>query len=151
TVGATLALSDLGATVRDVTWPAAGPLTYEIAMALPQAGELQVKGNATLAPVTADFAMSMRGAPLDPYQRYMPIPGRIVGVFNGESRSRIALADGKLTMAVSQGKSWIEGLELRAPGETSGPVKVARVAIDGVDFTHPGRAKAQAITITKPS
>ena len=121
-------------------------------MALPSAGKLQVKGVATLAPITADFTMSMRGAPIDPYQPYMPIPGRIVGVFNGESHSRVALAaDGKLTMAVSQGKSWIENLELRQPTGTSGPVKVAKVVIDGIDFAYPGRAAAKTVTITKPN
>ena len=150
TVGATLGLSDLGATVRDLTWPATGPLTFEVATGLPSAGRLQVKGGATLAPITADFTMSMRGAPIAPYQPYLPIPGRIVGVFNGESRSRVAIADGKLTMAVSQGRSWIENLELRPPDATTGPAKIARVAIEGIDFTHPGRAKARSITITKP-
>ena len=150
TVGATLALSDLGVTVRDVTWPATGPITFEVATALPSAGRLHVKGGATLAPITADFTMSMRGAPIAPYQPYLPIPGRIVGVFNGESRSRVAFADGKLTMAVSQGRSWIENLELRAPGAASGPAKIARVSIEGIDFAHPGRAKARSITVTKP-
>jgi hypothetical protein len=151
TVGATLALNDVTATVRDVAWPGAGTVSFEVAMALPGAGKLQVKGGATLTPITAEFTMSMRGAPIDPYQPYLPIPGRIVGVFNGESRSRVAITDGKLTMAVSQGRSWIDNLELRAPGSTSGPVKIARVAIDGIDFTHPGKAAAKTITITKPN
>src|SRR5439155_4468762 len=116
TVGTTLALTDVTATARDVAWPGGGMVPFEIAMGLPSAGKLQVKGAATLAPITVDFTMSMRGAPIDPYQPYMPIPGRIVGVFNGESHSRVALAaDGKLTMAISQGKSWIEDLEVRQP------------------------------------
>jgi uncharacterized protein involved in outer membrane biogenesis len=150
TVNATLALTDVSATVRDVTWPGSGPLSFDVATGMPGAGRLAVKGTATLSPVTAEFTMSMRGAPIEPYQPYLPIPGRLVGTFNGESRSRVSLADGKLVMAVSQGKSWIDGLELREPGGTVAPVKIARVMIDGIDFTHPGRAAAKVITVTKP-
>src|SRR5207247_10066190 len=73
-----------------------------------------------------------------------------VGTFNGESHSRIAMTDGKLTMAVSQGKSWIDGLELRVPRGNAAPVKIARVMSDGIDFTHPGKAKAKIVTVTKP-
>ena len=66
TVGATLALSDVTANAKDVAWPGGGTVPFEIAMALPSAGKLQVKGAATLAPITVDFTMSMRGAPIDP-------------------------------------------------------------------------------------
>lgn len=152
-VGATLALTDLAATVRDAAWPASAPLTFEVATGLPTAGKLSVKGSATLAPIVVDLAMSMRGAPIEPYQPYIPIPGRFAGTFNGESQSRVAIADGKLTMAVSHGKSWIDGLALRAPGvaaSTAPPVQVARVMIDGIHFTHPGKAAAKTITITRP-
>ena len=157
-VGTTLALSDLTATVRDVAWPPKTPLTFDVATGLPSAGRLLVKGSATLAPVVTEFTMSMRGAPLAPYQPYLPIPGRIVGVFNGESRTRVSMADGKLTVGMSRGRTWIDGLELRAPGAPSTapgasetvPVKIARVAIDGVDFTYPGHAAAKTITISKP-
>jgi hypothetical protein len=150
TVKTTLALTDVNATVRDLAWPGGTPLTFAVGIGMPGAGRLDVKGNATLAPVTAEFTMSMRGAPIAPYQPYIPIPGRIVGTFNGESRNRIALTDGKLALAVSQGKSWIEGLELRDPGGTTAPVKISRVMIDGIDFSHPGKAKARIITVTKP-
>ena len=107
--------------------------------------------SATLAPVSADFTMSMRGAPIAPYQPYMPIPGRIVGMFNGESRSRFAMADGKLRWRSPRARAGSTNLELRAPGATAGPIKIARVAIDGIDFTHPGKAAAKTITITKPN
>ena len=149
TVKATLALTGVTATIRDLKWPGGAPLTFEFATGMPGAGRLEAKGTATLAPVGADIVMSMRGAPIEPYHPYIPIPGRIVATFNGESRSRITITDGKLT-ARSQGKSWIEGIELREPGGTAAPLKIARVAIDGIDFAHPGAAKAKSITITKP-
>jgi hypothetical protein len=151
TVGTTLAVSDITANAKDVAWPGGGTIPFEVAMGLPSAGKLQVKGAATLAPITVDFTMSMRGAPVDPYQPYIPIPGRISGVFNGESRSRVEIKDGKLARAVSQGRSWIDNLELRDPKGTPGPVKVAKVEIAGVDFTYPGKAAAKTITITKPN
>jgi uncharacterized protein involved in outer membrane biogenesis len=149
-VKTTLKLTDVTATVKDVVWPGNSPLAFDVATGLPGAGRLVVKGNATLQPVSADFTMSMRGAPIEPYQPYIPIPGRVVGTFNGESRSRFTMADGKLVMAVSQGKTWIEGLELRDPAGAAAPVRIARVAIDGIDFAHPGRAAAQTVTVTKP-
>jgi hypothetical protein len=149
-VKTTLALSDVTATVKDIAWPGSDPLAFDVATGMPGAGRLVAKGTATLQPVTAEFTMSLRGAPITPYQAYIPIPGRVVGTFNGESRQKVSMADGKLAVAVSQGKSWIEGLELREPKGTAAPVKIARVAIDGVDFTHPGRAAAKTITVTKP-
>ena len=149
TVKATLALTGVTATIRDVKWPGGAPLTFEIATGMPGAGRLEAKGTATLAPVGADVVMSMRGAPIEPYHPYIPIPGRIVATFNGDSHSRVTITDGKLT-AVSQGKSWIEGIELREPRGTTAPLKIARVTIDGIDFAHPGKAKAKTITITKP-
>ena len=150
TVNTTLALTDVNATVRDLTWPGGAPLSFAVATGLPGAGRLEAKGTATLEPITADITMSMRGAPIQPYQPYIPIPGRVVGAFNGESRSKISMADGTLVMAVSQGKSWIDGFELRDPSGAAAPVKVTRVMIDGIDFAHPGKARAKTITITKP-
>ena len=60
------------------------------------------------------------------------------------------MTDGKLVMAISQGKSWVEGFEIREPKGTAAPVKIARITIDGVDFAHPGKAKAKTITVSKP-
>jgi uncharacterized protein involved in outer membrane biogenesis len=149
-VDATLALKDVTATVRDVKWPSSDPLTFEVATGLPGAGRIEAKGSATLAPLGAEFVMSMRGAPIEPYQPYLPIPGRLVGRVNADSTSKFSMTDGKLVMAISQGKSWVEGFEIREPKGTAAPVKIARIAIDGVDFAHPGKAKAKTITVSKP-
>jgi hypothetical protein len=149
-VNTTLVMNDLTVTVRDVAWPGSSPLTFDVATGLPGAGRLVAKGSAILQPLGADFTMSMRGAPIAPYQAYIPIPGRLVGTFNGESRSRFTTKDGALATAVSRGKSWIEGFQIRDPKGTTAPVTIARVTIDGIDFTHPGGAAAKSVTVTKP-
>jgi uncharacterized protein involved in outer membrane biogenesis len=153
-VKTTLALADLNVAARDIALPGGSPLAFDVSTGLPGAGKLLVKGTATLEPIVAEFTMSMRGAPITPYQPYIPIPGRFAGTFNGESKSKVSIVDGKLAVAASEGKSWIENLELRVPGAPAGaepPVRVARIAIDGVDFRHPGRAAAKSIVVTKPS
>jgi uncharacterized protein involved in outer membrane biogenesis len=153
-VDTTLALSDLNVAARDIALPGTSPLAFDVSTGLPGAGKLLVKGTATLAPVGAEFTMSMRGAPITPYQAYIPIPGRFAGTFNGESKNKVSIVDGKLAVAASEGRSWIENLELRVPGAPAGaepPVRVARIAIDGVDFRHPGRAAAKSIVVTRPN
>jgi reactive intermediate/imine deaminase len=56
----------------------------------------------------------MRGASIEPYRAYIPIKAQLVGNFNGDNRSKISLAGGKLTVT-SKGTSWIDKLELRDP------------------------------------
>jgi hypothetical protein len=147
---ATLVLADISADVRDLAWPAAtAPLGFEVTLRMPGAGTLGVKGTATLAPVTADFAMTLRNAPINPYQAYFPIPARLSGTFNGDSTNHLSLADGRFR-TTSKGRSWIERLEVRAPGQTTPAARVERLEIAGIDFAFPERANAAKVTVTKP-
>jgi hypothetical protein len=147
---ATLVLTDISADVRDLAWPAAtAPLGFEVTLRMPGSGTLSVKGTATLAPVTADFAMTLRNAPINPYQAYFPIPARLSGTFNGDSTNHLSLADGRLR-TTSKGRSWIERLEVRAPGQTTPAARVERLEIAGIDFAFPERANAAKVTVTKP-
>src|SRR6266496_2129571 len=58
--------------------------------------------------------MEMREAPLEPYQAYIPVPGRFSGRYNGDSKNRVAVKDGK-TIVTSTGTSWAEKFEARWP------------------------------------
>ncbi len=145
----TLALTNLTAQVRDLTWPSAGPASLVVATRLPGGGRLDVKGRVTPAPLDLQIAMSLRGAPVEPYAAYIPINGTFAGRFNGDSQSRLRIVKGKIT-AVSKGTSWIDALEVRAPGETTPPVRVTQIRMDGIDFAWPEHAKVAKVTVTKP-
>ena len=147
---ATLALRDIAVTLEHLTWPGAAPVALDVALGLPAAGTLTVKGSATLQPFSVDVTSSLRGGSIEPYQPYIPIRARLAGSFNGDSRTRVSMADGTLT-ANSQGKSWIDNLEVRRPGGGTPPMRVARMEMAGIDFGWPTHARVAAITITKPS
>jgi len=147
---ARLALRDIAVTLEHLTWPGPAPVALDVALGLPAAGTLTVKGSATLQPFSVDVTSSLRGGSIEPYQPYIPIRARLAGSFNGDSRTRVSMADGTLT-ANSQGKSWIDNLEVRRPGGGTPPMRVARMEMAGIDFGWPTHARVAAITITKPS
>jgi len=148
----TLTVSDLNATVRDVTWPATRPAALDIAMALPDKGHLTVTGTATPAPLDADITMTMRGASIAPYAAYFPFRARFTGLFNGDSRSQVKVVDGVIT-AASKGQSVIENLAVVDPGRPAGttpPMRIPRVSISGLDFVWPKYARIARLVITRP-
>ena len=147
----TLVVSNLDATVRNVTWPPSAPLALEASFGLPTAGRVAAKGTATLSPFSVDLTTSLRGGVIEPYRPYIPIKGRLAGRFNGDSRSRVAIdAAGRLT-AVSKGTSWIEGLELRNPADNGVPLKLERLELTGIDFGWPTHARVATVTMRRPS
>jgi uncharacterized protein DUF748 len=147
----TLVVSNLDATVRNVTWPPSAPLALEVSFGLPTAGRVAAKGTATLSPFSVDLTTSLRGGVIEPYRAYIPIKGRLAGRFNGDSRSRVAIdAAGRLT-AVSKGTSWIEGLELRNATDNAVPLKLERLELAGIDFGWPTHARVATVTMRRPS
>ena len=147
----TLTVADIGATVTNVTWPGTTPLALEASLTLPTAGRVNLKGTATLSPFSTDITSSLRGGSIEPYHPYIPFKGRLAGRFNGDSRSRVAIdGQGRLT-ATSKGTSWIEGLEVRNPADSSVPMKLERLEFAGIDFGWPTHARVATITIKKPN
>ena len=144
-----LALSDIAVTVEHLTWPGSAPVALDVALGLPTAGRLTVKGTATLDPFSVDLVSSLRGGSIEPYHPYIPLKARMAGSFNGDSRTRVSMAGGQLT-ATSTGRSWIENLEVRRPSGGPPPMRMARMEIAGIDFGWPTHAKVAAITLTKP-
>jgi len=147
----TLIVGDIAATVTNVTWPGTTPLALEASLGLPTAGRVTLKGTATLSPFSADITSSLRGGSIEPYHPYIPFKGRLGGRFNGDSRSRVAIdGQGRLT-ATSKGTSWIEGLEVRNPADSSVPMKLERLEFAGIDFGWPTHARVATITVKKPN
>jgi len=147
---AKLALRDIAINLEHLAWPGSAPVALDVALGLPTAGTLAVKGSAVLEPFSVDVTSSLRGGSIAPYQAYIPLRARIAGSFNGDSRTRVSMADGKLT-ATSQGKSWIDNLEVRRPEGGEPPMRLARMEMAGIDFGWPTHARVGAITVTKPS
>lgn len=149
---ATLAVTNVTATVRDVTWPNTRPLTFDVALGLPISGRITAKGQGTYQPLDVDITSTMRDGALSPYQPYLPIKARLDARFSAESRSRIATKGGR-TVIASKGKSAIDGLVIRdpdAPADARPPLKIEKIEIVGLDFAWPGFAKVDTLTITKP-
>jgi uncharacterized protein involved in outer membrane biogenesis len=147
----TLTVTDIAATVTNVTWPATTPLALEASLGLPTAGRVTLKGTATLSPFSTDLTSSLRGGSIEPYHPYIPFKGKLAGRFNGDSRTQVAIdGQGRLT-ATSKGTSWIEGLEVRNPADNSVPMKLERLEFAGIDFGWPTHARVATITIKKPN
>jgi uncharacterized protein involved in outer membrane biogenesis len=145
----TLALTDISATLTDVTWPGSAPLELDVGLNLPGAGRLTVNGTATLAPFSANVATTMRGASIEPYHPYLPVRARLAGRYNGDSRTRVAVTDRGVT-AASTGTSWVEGFEVRNPADGSTPLKLERLELAGIDFAWPTYARVARITLRRP-
>ena len=146
---AKLAISDLAITVEHFTWPGSAPMALELALGLPAAGKLNVKGTMTVDPFSFDLTSSLRGGSIEPYHPYIPLKARFAGAFNGDSRTQLSLAGGTLKVT-STGKSWIDNLELRRPTGGPPPMKMKRMEMAGIDFGWPTHARVAAITMTKP-
>ena len=146
----TLEAGDLTADVTNLTWPTAGPAAYKASLRLPTAGRLDVRGSVTPQPFDLEMAISLRGGTIEPFQAYIPVPARLEGIFNAESRNHMKIADDGTITATSTGKSTIEKFVIRAPDETKPTVSVERIEFDGIDFAWPKHAHAAKITIAKP-
>lgn len=145
----TLALTNLRAQIDDFTWPVRGPAAVSLSAGLPGGGTLEAKGPVTAAPFDADLTIVVRNAPVEPYQAYIPIPARLSGRFNGDSRNRIALREGRL-VARSRGNSWARNVEIREPGAPRPAIRVERMDLVGIDFDWPVRAAVAKAGFRRP-
>lgn len=146
----TLGLSDLGLTLDSLSWPVVGPARVAVGAGLPGGGRLEVRGSVVPQPLDATLAISLRDAPIEPYQAYLPFPGRLSGRFYGDSQNRIALKGGRLT-ALSKGQSWAQGFEVRAPGAADPAVRIERMELAGIDFAWPTRAAVARVGFQRPA
>jgi len=145
----TLAITDMSADVKDMSWPVAGPATFSVSMKMPKSGRVELKGAVTPVPFDIDFESTLRDGTVEPFQPYMPVKARFAGSFNADSRNHVTLDNGKLT-ATSRGRNWIDKFALFAPGETTPTARFDRLALDGIDFSWPKYARVSKIALTKP-
>ena len=145
----TLALTDMALTMDGISWPSTGPGQLEFSAGLPGGGRLEIKGSAMLRPFEADVYMTMRDAPIDPYQPYFPFRARLSGRFSGDSRSQFKLEDGKI-VAASQGTGWTENLEVRDPDSATPVIRGERLEFRSVDFGWPNYARVARVTMRRP-
>ncbi|HET8576658.1 MAG TPA: DUF748 domain-containing protein, partial [Methylomirabilota bacterium] len=145
----TLALSDLGIVLESLAWPAVGPARFVFGAGLPGGGRIEIRGSAVPQPVDATFAISIRDAPVEPYQAYLPFAGQFSGRFFGDSQNRVMIKDGRV-VALSKGNSWGQNFELRAPGATDPVVRIERMDLTGLDFAWPTRAAVARVGFRRP-
>src|SRR5262245_45811818 len=145
----TLAVTGLTADVKNLTWPSEGPAPCLISRKLPQAGTIELKGAAVPAPLDVEVALSLKGARIEPYQAYFPVPARFAGSFNGETKNHVTITDGKLA-ATSRGRNWIEKFTMTAPGEKTPAAQFESLRFDGIDFSWPKYARVTKIALAKP-
>jgi hypothetical protein len=135
----TLALTKFQVGVDDFTWPVAGPARVAVSTGLPGGGTLDVKGPVMLQPFDARLTTTLRNAPVQPYQAYIPVLARLSGRFNGDSQDHIAFRDGIVVLA-SRGNSWARNVAIRAPGGDRPVISVERMELVGLDVDWPKRA-----------
>jgi len=145
----TIAITELTADVKDLTWPSEGPAPFSVSMKLPQAGRMELKGAAIPAPLDVEVALSLKNARIEPYQAYFPVPARFAGSFNGETRNHVTITSGVLA-ATSRGSNWIEKFTMTAPGEKTPAAQFERLRFDGIDFAWPKHARVAKIALARP-
>ena len=149
----TLKLSKFTATLRDVTWPIAGPAAVELATNLPDKGRVTVKGAVVAQPLDADLTVSLRDGSIAPYGAYMPFKARFGGSFNGDNRWRLRIVDGAIKAESNGGESWIDNIVVAAADAEPGAAplgRTQRLRFSGIDFAWPGHARVKKITMTRP-
>ena len=136
---AQLNVNNLEVGVDNVTWPVRGPAALTLSASLPGNGTLKIQGPVRLEPFDAQLAMAIRDAAIEPYQPYMPVPARFSGRFNGDSKNRIAIKDGK-TIIASKGTSWADKFEAKMPGAEDPLITIERMDLVDIDFDWPTKA-----------
>lgn len=144
----TLALSDLTLSLESVAWPVVGPAKLSVSAGLPGSGRVEIKGSLIPQPLDVTWTMTVRDAPIEPYQSYMPIPARFSGRYNGDSKNHVALKGGKMILA-STGNSWAEKFEARFPDADRPSLAIERMDLGGIDFDWPTRAKVAKVGFKK--
>ena len=145
----TLALAGLQGTLTGFTWPPTGPARLAFTGGLPGGGTVEVNGSVMPQPFDADLTVRLRGAPIHPYQAYIPGPGRLGGRFSGDSRHHVAKRNGALWFA-STGRGWAEGAEVRLPGASQPALRVERMELAGIDVEWPTRASVARASFLRP-
>jgi len=132
----TLVLGDLSVTLESLAWPVVGPARLAAGAALPGGGRLDIKGSLIPQPVDVTWTMTIRDAPIEPYQAYLPVPARFSGRYNGDSRNRVAFKDGK-TLLTSKGSSWADKFEARFPDAQRPTLTIERMDLVNIDLDWP--------------
>ena len=145
-----LIVSKLDAAVDNITWPVRGPASLSLSAGMPGAGTIKVQGPVTLQPLDAELTVSLRDAAVEPYQSYIPVPARFTGRFNGDSKNRIAIKDGKTTLS-SKGTSWAEAFEAKLPGAATSLIAIERMDLVDIDFDWPTKAIVGKAGFKRPS
>ena len=145
-----LTVSKLDVAVDSITWPVRGPASLSLSAAMPGAGTLKVQGPVTLQPLDAQLTVSLRDAAIEPYLSYMPVTARFAGRFNGDSRNRISVKDGK-TIVSSKGTSWAEGFEAKLPGAATALMAIERMDLVDIDFDWPTRVSVAKVGFKRPA
>ena len=136
----TLALSDLTLSLESVAWPVVGPAKLSVGAGLPGSGRVEIKGSLIPQPLDMTWTMTVRDAPIEPYQSYMPVSARFSGRYNGDSKNRVALKGGKMILT-STGTSWADKFEARFPGAERPSLTIERMELVSIDLDWPNRAK----------
>ncbi len=146
----TLTLTDLTATAERVALPSTTPATFNLSFNMPGGGRTEVKGVGKLEPLDVQVRASTRDARIEPYQAYFHFPARVLGFFSGDSLSEFQRAkDGTLILA-SRGQASARDSEVRAPGADTAVARLAKMEIQGIDFSWPNYALVKRVTLTGP-
>jgi hypothetical protein len=144
-----LALPDLQVRFDGFTWPVKGPAALALSTGMPGGGRLEIKGPMSVSPFDTELAVTLRDAPVAPYQGYIPIPAELSGRFSGDSKNRIAVRNGVL-VAQSKGNSWGQNVEIREPGAARPAIRIERMDVTGIDFDWPRRATLVGAGFRRP-
>lgn len=133
--------------VEDLGWPAAGPARLDIAVDLPEGGQLRATGAVALDSRRLDLDVRAEDAALGPFARLAPLRGPVQGTADVDLEVRGSLAEPPAVTGT--GNATVEGLTIGDPGEA--PITVARIVLDGLTVRWPFAVALDGVTLVEPS
>lgn len=92
--GERVRLSDVRASVANLTWPATTPGRIDLTTSIPGGGTLAVAGTVRPAPEASDIRVRLANVPLAPWAQLLPVAARISGVAHADLRVNEPLTAG---------------------------------------------------------
>jgi hypothetical protein len=138
-------IADARATVRDLTWPARGPMTIDVVSPMPGGGRLTATGTLELTPLRLDTRVGLDAVSLAPARPYLPIEGKVAGQVTGDVALKFALEPLSIQ---ATGKTELRRFQL---DDGDRPVVTAgRMEVSGIDVDWPRRLAVERVHLRRP-
>jgi hypothetical protein len=145
TPAARLELANVTGGLRDLSWPARGPVRVELAAGLPGGGLLSITGAADLDQQRAETTLTLKNVDLAHAQPYLPFRGRVSGRADADLDVR-----GRLDPLRLRVRGDVTVREAAVEDRDRPLLAVERVGATGLDVRWPLRIAVDQLSVRRP-